>query len=42
MKKIFAVVVLTSFLISCKKDLTEQQMDEVKTDPLKSIKEINT
>jgi subtilisin family serine protease len=42
MKKILAVVMLASFLISCKKDLTQQQMDEVKTDPLKSIKEINT
>ncbi len=41
MKKIFAIVMLASFIISCKKDLTQQQMDDVKTAPLISIKEIN-
>jgi Subtilase family len=41
MKKVFALLMLTSFIISCKKDLQEQQVDEVKADPIKSITEIN-
>lgn len=41
MKKVFALLMLTSFIISCKKDLQEQQVDEVKADPIKSIAEIN-
>jgi hypothetical protein len=41
MKKIFAIIILASFIVSCKKDIKEQVSDDVKTDPLKSVKEIN-
>ncbi len=42
MKKIFIVTSLCTFFIACKKDNTQQQQtEETKTDPLKTIKQIN-
>jgi subtilisin family serine protease len=41
MKKLFAVVITASFFMSCKKDVTDQQKVDEKTEPLKTITQIN-
>jgi subtilisin family serine protease len=41
MKKLFAVVITVSFFTSCKKDVTDHQNAEEKTNQLKTITQIN-
>ncbi len=41
MKKVFALAMLAGVIVSCKKDLKEQQLEEQKVEPIISIADIN-